>query len=334
MKRRRRAAQRSGSGGPTRIALIGSGWFPDEIGGLDRYFTSLVGALQANRSVESEAVVMGPIADPPSGIRVACRSDDSIARRLLAGVRAARTIDADVVDAHFALYSLLPVRLTRLRRAPLVVHFHGPWADESRHAGTASAVRAFAKRRVERAVYRRATQCVVLTAAFKRVLVERYGVHPWRVVIEPPGVDLERFTLGDQVSARAEHGLPADALVVCCVRRLVPRMGHDVLLDAWRTVADRATRPAVLVIAGDGPLRAELEARVRRNGLEDVVRFVGRISDQQLVSLYRAADINVVPSVALEGFGLIVLEAARAGHRAWSRESVDFRRRFAALTHH
>ena len=48
-------------------------------------------------------------------------------------------------------------------------------------------------------------------------------------------------------------------------------------------------------------------------GLQDVVRFLGRISDDELVNLYQAADVNVVPSVALEGFGLIVLEAAACG---------------------
>ncbi len=256
---------------------------------------------------------MGPAAAPPAEVRVACRSDDSIVRRLLGGVRVARTIDADVVDAHFALYSLLPVRLTRLRRSPLVVHFHGPWADESRHAGTGSALRLFAKRRVECAVYRRATRCVVLTAAFKRVLVERYGVSPWRVVVEPPGVDLDRFTAGDQASARDALGLPSGGFVVCCVRRLVPRMGHDVLLDAWKQVVARVDGPAVLVIAGDGPLRSDLESRIRQDGLEDAVRLVGRVSDSELVGLYQASDINVVPSVALEGYGLIVLEAAACG---------------------
>ena len=71
--------------------------------------------------------------------------------------------------------------------------------------------------------------------------------------------------------------------------------------------------PAVLVIAGDGPLRSDLESRIRQDGLEDAVRLVGRVSDSELVGLYQASDINVVPSVALEGFGLIVLEAAACG---------------------
>jgi glycosyltransferase involved in cell wall biosynthesis len=313
VRRRRRGAVEQRGSGPLRVVLIGSGWFPDEIGGLDRYVTNLFNALRTIRRVEPVAVVMGPVAEPPRGVRVACRSDDSIARRLVAGVRSARAVDADVVDAHFALYSALPVTLTRLRRTPLVVHFHGPWADESRHAGRGSTPRLFLKRRFERAVYRRATRCVVLTGAFKRVLVERYGVSPWRIVVEPPGVDVHRFTPGDRVSARAAHGLPEAAFVVCCIRRLVPRMGHDVLLDAWKTVVASSEREAVLMIAGDGPLRSELKARAAAEGLDGTVRFLGRVDDDALVQLYQSGDVNVVPSVALEGFGLVVLEAAACG---------------------
>jgi glycosyltransferase involved in cell wall biosynthesis len=313
VRRHRRRTATQDRSGPIRVAMIGSGWFPDEIGGLDRYVTSLFSALRSDRGIEPTAVVMGPVAEPPSGVRVPCRSDDTIVRRLIAGLRATRGIDVDVVDAHFALYSVLPVKLSRLRRVPLVVHFHGPWADESRNAGRGSSSRLFMKRRVECAVYRRATRCVVLTNAFKRVLVERYGVSPWRVVVEPPGVDVDRFTTGGRATARAAHELPDAAFVVCCIRRLVPRMGHEVLLEAWKTVVARTEGNAVLVIAGDGPLRADLEARVASEGLDGTVRFLGRVDDDALVQLYRAADVNVVPSVALEGFGLVVLEAAACG---------------------
>ena len=311
--KRRPATPRRDRARPIRVALIGSGWFPDEIGGLNRYVTNLVEGLRRTDAVEPTALVMGPVEAPSDDIVVAARRGDRLSRRLAAGVRSARSLDADVVDAHLALYSLLPVRLTRLRRVPLVVHFHGPWSDEGRHAGTSSAAHAFVKHRVERAVYRRARRCVVLTSAFKRVLVERYGVAPWDVIVVPPGVDVDRFTPGDKASARAALDLPQGAFVACCVRRLVPRMGHDVLLDAWHAVQAERGPDAVLVIAGDGPLRSRLETRARADGLGVNVRFVGRVSDDELVRIYQAADVNVVPSVALEGFGMIVLEAAACG---------------------
>jgi glycosyltransferase involved in cell wall biosynthesis len=217
-------------------------------------------------------------------------------------------LDVDVVDAHFALYALLPLRLTPLRKVPLLVHFHGPWADEG---GSGGLRRAF-KRRVERAVYRRATHCVTLTHAFKRVLVERYGVAPWKILVQPPGVEREEFAPGDRVAARANLGIAETAFVACCVRRLVPRMGIDHLIEAWGAVTERLDGP-VLLIAGDGPLKLELEQKAMTSGVAGSVRFMGRVSDADLVELYRAADVNVVPTIAHEGFGLVVLEAAACG---------------------
>src|SRR5439155_3304896 len=126
-----------------------------------------------------------------------------------------------------ALYAL-PVLLGPLRRAPLVFHFHGPWADESAAAGESAAVVRI-KRLVERVAYRRAQELVVLSGAFKRTLVERYRVPPWRVHVIPPGVDLEPFSPGEPATARRRLEISADAWVVAAARRLVPRTGVRVL---------------------------------------------------------------------------------------------------------
>jgi glycosyltransferase involved in cell wall biosynthesis len=291
-----------------RVAMIGKGWFPDELGGLDRYFANLFSALSELPAASPRAVVMGHAAAAPAGVTVMSRHDAPLLERLVAGVRAARSLDVDVVDAHFALYALVPLWLTPLRKVPLLVHFHGPWADEGESGG----VRGALKRRLERAVYRRATVCVTLTHAFKRVLVERYGVAPWKIVVEPPGVDREHFSPGDRTATRVKLGIADTAFVACCVRRLVPRMGIEHLIEAWGSVTGRLDG-AVLLIAGEGALRQELEDKAMASGLADSVRFLGRISDADLVELYRAADVNVVPTVAHEGFGLVILEAAACG---------------------
>ena len=92
-----------------------------------------------------------------------------------------------------------------------------------------------------------------------------------------------------------------------CARRLVPRTGVRVLLDAWTDEGLPDDR--VLLIVGEGPEKATLLEAVERLGLTDRVRFMGRVDDAVLVHAYRAADVAVVPSVALEGFGLAALEA-------------------------
>src|SRR6266540_2608714 len=277
-----------------RVLQLGMGWFPDQTGGLNRYFRGLLTALGDTRGV-----VVGDASDaPPSVVGLSAR-DAALLRRLRAVRRALKRIDADVIDAHFALYAFAARTLRRVRRIPLVVHFHGPWADEGAVEG-ANRIVVAAKRAIERSVYRRARVVVTVSSAFKEIVVADYGVEPSRVHVVPAAVDLDVFTPGDRAAARARFGL-GDELVVACVRRLVPRMGLDVLLDALPV-------HATLLVAGEGPLRAKLERLAQAN-----VRFLGRLSDEALVDLYRAADVSVVPSLALEGFGLSAAESLACG---------------------
>lgn len=293
--------------------MLGKGWFPDEVGGLDRYFRELL-----EHQPEASGVVVGPAADAPPRVFVVARRDASLPRRLVAFAAAAHRAarDADVIDSHFALYAALPILLSRrLRALPAVVHFQGPWADENVAHGDRSKLRRLLRRALERSVYRRADRVVVLSSAFRRILVERYAVLPWRVRVEPPGVDLARFTPGDHAAARERLGLSKSDFIAVCVRRLVPRMGLDTLIDAWAEAYLGGELPtsARLLVAGEGPLAAELEERAARAGVQDRVRLLGHIDDEALVDLYRAADVGIVPTRSFEGYGLVVIEAAACG---------------------
>lgn len=289
--------------------MLGKGWFPDQLGGLNRYYRGLILALP-----EAQGLLVGPARDAPSRVEAVGSHGAGLGARLTGLVRSARSLaaDAELIDAHFALYALPALVLPRLRRAPLVAHFHGPWAEENVAVGDRSRLRHGLRHGLEAAVYRRADLAVSLTGAFRRQLVEGYGVSPWRTAVIAPGVDVEAFSPGDRAAARASLGVPATGFVACCARRLVPRMGIDVLLRAWaRELA--GTAEAHLLVAGEGEERGRLERLVAELGLQDSVRLLGRIGEAELLTLYRAADVNVVPSLALEGFGLVVLEAAACG---------------------
>ncbi|WP_233567678.1 glycosyltransferase [Cohnella faecalis] len=96
------------------------------------------------------------------------------------------------------------------------------------------------------------------------------------------------------------------------MRRLVRRMGIDRLIRAMAKVKSDVPG-AKLVIAGDGTMRSELERLTAELGLGDSVRFVGRVSNEDLVRWYQAADFSIVPTVTLEGFGLVTVESLACG---------------------
>jgi glycosyltransferase involved in cell wall biosynthesis len=217
--------------------------------------------------------------------------------------------DSLIVASHFAFYAsaLLP----KLSRMNHVVHFHGPWAAETAVEGQHQSKVAL-KRMIERSVYSSAKAFVTLSRAFKDLLVDSYGVDPRRIHVIPGGVDLKQFTPGDRGEARERLGLPKTSSVFLCVRRLVRRMGLELLIEAFAVTAQK--HPNVfLMIGGSGPLRAELETKVRNYDLSNQIRFLGFIPDEDLALAYRAANLSIVPSQSLEGFGLTSLESLACG---------------------
>ena len=296
---------------------IGMEWFAERPGGLNRVYAHLLAEL-ALQGVKSCGLVAGTPAVVRSSGGLACafaNADASLATRLR-GVRAAalpwlRTHGSDaVVASHFALHAL-PL-LDHLRLRPFVVHFQGPWGVESRLEG-ASRFSAMNRELIERQVYGRATAAIVLSTAFADILETRFGVRRERINVIPGGVEASRFDHPrSPLECRAELGWPTDRPIILCVRRLVRRVGLDALIDAAVDIRRRVPE-ALILIAGTGRLQVELEARIERLGLGETVRLLGFVPDEVLPLAYRAADLTVVPSLALEGFGLVTVESLAAG---------------------
>ncbi|MCC8404944.1 glycosyltransferase family 4 protein [Paraburkholderia sp. MMS20-SJTN17] len=302
--------------GSIKSLQIGMHWFPERAGGLDRMYYSLVGALPG-AGVAVRGVVAGSpkvAADTNGAINGFGSAAQSLPLRLMAARRAlrheVRTSRPDVISSHFALYTFPGLDVTR--GIPQVSHFQGPWADES-HVEGADSLGQRAKRYLEQSVYARSSRLIVLSDAFGKILTTRYGISPERVRVVPGCVDVEQFNLPlTQAEARLRLQLPQDRPIVLAVRRLVRRMGLEDLIDAVKLVK-RSSPDVLLLIAGKGRLEGELQARIDDAGLEHNVRLLGFVPDQHLAALYRAANISVVPTVALEGFGLITVESLASG---------------------
>ena len=297
------------------ILEVGMHWFPEGGGGADRYFYGLVSEL-AHHDSAMKAFVFG---EGKSDVRIACAlpgkpgpiftaAFSQTAQRREGGV-GTRNRPA-LIASHFSLY-VFPL-LDLLWRNPHVVHFHGPWADEAAAEGESSRA-VFFKQAIERVTYATARRFVVLSKAFRDVLVTRYRIREDRIDIVPGGVQADTFNTGlSRAEARERLGWPKDRVILLTVRRLARRMGLENFIEAVDQLREK--EPGILaVLAGTGPLAGELAALVERKNLQEHVKLAGFVPDADLPVAYRAADLSVVPSIALEGFGLIVLESLAAG---------------------
>lgn len=292
---------------------IGDEWQAQKPGGLQRYYSALLeelpktGTGYAGLVVGSDAVAR----ETAGKVRAFATADAPLWRRF-AGVRGCvGTIRRpDLAAIHFALYGL-PI-LDKLSSWPTVVHFHGPWAHESA-VGVKVGMNSRAKAWIEAQVYRRARRLITLSKTFRDVLVESYGIDESLIRVIPGGVDASLFnTRLTRQEARLALGWPADRRILLSVRRQVRRMGLEHLIDAVRDLT--GSHPdLLLLLGGTGPLAPELESRIQEYGLQNHVRLLGRIADEDLPAAYRAADMTVVPTQFLEGFGLITLESLGSG---------------------
>lgn len=273
-------------------------------GGVDRYFSGLNNAL-VRQGVRVTAYGFG------DSEKAACLgpANKPLMQRWKAVREAVVPRRGRLLASHFALYAL-PALLGR-RWDGHVVHFHGPWASESqREGGKMHTV--MCKRMLERAVYHRADRFIVLSKAFRDQLCQGYGVPADRVHVIPGGVETDAFQPLDVVEARQRMLWPQKQKIIVCVRRLARRMGLETLIEAFGKAT--VQHPDVkLMIGGQGPLREELEQQVLRAGLSKSVEFLGFIPEATLPTVYAAADLSIVPSSALEGFGLISLESLACG---------------------
>jgi glycosyltransferase involved in cell wall biosynthesis len=135
-------------------------------------------------------------------------------------------------------------------------------------------------------------------------------------LVLPGWVDTLRFHPPSESRAALRRRLGApwepNAPTFFSLRRLVPRMGLDTLVTAAAQLA-HGGRSFRLVIGGEGPERANLEALAASLGLADRVAFLGRVPEDRLVDSFGAADCFVLPTRALECFGLIVIESFACG---------------------
>jgi glycogen(starch) synthase len=221
------------------------------------------------------------------------------------------SIDFDLVHSHDWLVAEAAERVARRRGLPWLVTVHA--TEFGRHQGWVQRHPQSYIHGIERRMARRSDRLITCSEYMRGHVSRVFAVDPERVVAIPNGIDpqdLEPVEDADLPALRRRFAQPEELLVLL-VGRLVFEKGFHLALEALAPLAKRGGNVR-FVVAGTGTAEAELKRQARRLGLSRYGSFLGWVGDDMLHSLYRVADLCIVPSI-YEPFGLVALEAMASG---------------------
>jgi glycosyltransferase involved in cell wall biosynthesis len=164
----------------------------------------------------------------------------------------------------------------------------------------------------ERRLYEQADQLIVLSHFTARAIRELYGEElGQRMAVLPWWSGGETSRESAEV-ARRRLGWAPKKPALLSVRRMVPRMGLALLVKVLEELA-RRDWSFQAILCGEGPEREPLRERALCGPARDRIVFPGRLSEEELRLAYAGADLFLLPTAALEGFGIIAVEALSAG---------------------
>lgn len=226
-----------------------------------------------------------------------------------------------LIHSHYWLSGQVGWLLRDLWDVPLVHTAHTLAAVKNLHLAEGDSPEPESRRICEQQISDNADVMVVNTDEEKSNLTGHYDADPDRIEVIPPGVDVDLYSPGSDRAterSRRELGIPLHARVVLFVGRLQRLKGPQVLLRAVAEMMRRDRNRNLKVIICGGPSGTGLDRPdefldlAADLGLEGVVRFLLPRPPEELVGLYRAADVVAVPSFN-ESFGLVAMEAQAAG---------------------
>lgn len=243
-----------------------------------------------------------------------------------AGVAAFATEEGlryDIIHSHYWLSGLAAEQLReRWGGVPVIQMFHTLGHMKNRVATEPGERASDARIEGESHVIRAVDRIIAATPAEKAQLNWLYGADMSKVIVIPPGVDLERFTPIPKDEAKRHVGIPCGDKNIMFAGRIEPLKGIDTLLRAMALIKERY--PAVMentcvAIIGGDPWADSPDAEMSRLqslreelGIDNIVVFLGAKDQEVLPNYYAAAEMVVMPS-HYESFGMVALEAMAMG---------------------
>jgi glycogen(starch) synthase len=230
---------------------------------------------------------------------------------LAAGVELGDSFDFDLVHGHDWLVAAAGDHLAKRFGTPLAITIHA--TEFGRHQGWVDKHPQSHIHGIEHWMANRAEQLIACSAYMRDHISDIYGIEEDRIAVIPNGIDPADLQPADQEEMRRlrlRFAQPQEQLVLL-VGRLVYEKGFQVALEAMPRVIEELDDVRFLV-AGSGTHEQQLRAQAAALGLDEHGSFLGWIGDDVLHTLYRIADLVVVPSI-YEPFGLVALEAMASG---------------------
>jgi phosphatidylinositol alpha-1,6-mannosyltransferase len=273
-------------------------------GGIAQYNRDLFQALADSRAV-GRVVVLPRIANrnagrPPSKVIQRRPRSGRVSYSLNALATARREGPFDIVFCGHLYHAPLAAALCKIIDARLWLQTHGIEAWESPSW-------------LARASTGRVQLITAVSRYTRRRVLEWTSVEPDRVRVLP-NVVRSRFSPGPRnETTLAKFGLSGAKIVltVSRINKVDAYKGHQRVIKAMAKVR-REEQDTIYVVVGDGDGRADLESLAERADLSGAIRFLGRLSDDDILTLYRSADVFIMPSTS-EGFGIVFIEAAACG---------------------
>jgi glycogen synthase len=314
---------------PHRVLILSWEYPPLIEGGLARHVRKLCEAL-VELGVEAHVLTRGGEESPPeeevSGVQIHRVREPKrpadlgefvawVERMnidmLAAGVELGDRYGFDLVHGHDWLVATAGDHLARRFDAPLVTTIHA--TEYGRHQGWVDKHPQSHIHGVERWITNRADRVIVCSFYMREQVADIFGVPDDRISVIWNGIDpddLRPHADAELERLRAQFAAPDEKLLLL-IGRLVYEKGFQLALEAMPALIRRQPGSRFLV-AGSGTHENELRAQAQELGLMDHGTFLGWIGDDVLHSLYRIADVCVVPSI-YEPFGLVALEAMASG---------------------
>lgn len=197
--------------------------------------------------------------------------------------------------------------------------FHGPWHKEAalKYSGNNSNIKKFFIPKImyiiEKLYCKENNNFIFLSKYMqKELLLVDSKIKNKNCYFVPGGVDLNNYKRKyTKKEAKSLLGIEENKIVIFSLRRLDKRMGLDNLIEALKMIDEDIRKNYLLIIGGKGGYRETLEKKAKE--IKNNVIFAGFISDEEINKYFCAADLFVVPTLDLEGFGLVNLESLAMG---------------------